>query len=51
MRTLTHILAVLLLSAVSLGAQFGGELTFGLGGEPKNLHPLQAVDEPSEVVR
>ena len=51
MRILTHVLAVLFLSAVSLSAQFGGELTFGLGGEPKNLHPLQAVEEPSEVVR
>jgi len=51
MRPLTHLLAVLLLSAASLGAQFGGELTFGLGGEPKNMHPLQAVEEPSEVVR
>ncbi len=51
MRTLTHILAILFLSAASLSAQFGGELTFGLGGEPKNLHPLQALEEPSEVVR
>ena len=51
MRTLTHILAVLLLSAASLCAQFGGELTFALGGEPKNLNPLKAVEEPSEVVR
>lgn len=51
MRTLTHLLAVLFLSAAALSAQFGGELTFGLGGEPKNLHPLQAVEEPSEVVR
>lgn len=51
MRTLTHLLAVLFLSAASLSAQFGGELTFGLGGEPANLHPLQALEEPSEVVR
>lgn len=51
MRTLTPILGALLLSAASLSAQFGGELTFALGGEPKNLHPLKAVEEPSEVVR
>lgn len=51
MRTLTRFLAVLFLSAASLSAQFGGELIFGLGGEPKNLHPLQALEEPSEVVR
>ncbi len=32
-------------------AQFGGELTFALRGEPKNLDPFEAVDEPSELVR
>ena len=40
-----------LLVAQGAAAQFGGELVFALRDEPKNLNPLGAIDEPSELVR
>ncbi len=49
-RTLKLIAALALVLAHSSPAQFGGELTFALRDEPKNLEPFEAVDEPSELV-
>ncbi len=51
MRTAIHLFFAFIFTAAALCGQFGGELRFALGGEPRNLHPLEAVDEPSEVVR
>ena len=45
------LVAAPLLLTSGVFAQFGGELTFALRGEPKNLDPFEAVDEPSELVR
>lgn len=45
------LLALALLAALPLLAQFGGELRFALRSEPKTLHPLLVTDENSEAVR
>src|SRR5580765_166542 len=43
--------AMLLLGAVSLFAQGGGELRFCLRSEPKTFNPLLVEDESSETIR
>jgi peptide/nickel transport system substrate-binding protein len=42
---------LLLASAASLCAQWGGELRFCLHSEPRSLHPALADDDASETVR
>jgi peptide/nickel transport system substrate-binding protein len=42
---------LLLATAVSLCAQWGGELRFCLHSEPRSLHPALADDDASETVR
>jgi peptide/nickel transport system substrate-binding protein len=44
-------LLTLLLAALPLLAQHGGELRFAISSDPKTLHPLMAADDNSEVVR
>src|SRR4051794_21061735 len=41
----------LLLAAVGLSGQWGGELRFCLHSEPRSLHPALADDDASETVR
>ena len=43
--------AILLLGAISMFAQNGGELRFCLRSEPKTFNPLLVEDEASETIR
>lgn len=44
-------LLILLVPALPVGAQTGGELHFCLHGEPKTFNPILVDDEPSENIR
>ncbi len=48
---LLALLAALLAAATTLSAAQGGELRFCVRGEPRNLHPLTAIDDISDTVR
>jgi len=51
LRSVHYLLAGMLGAAAMLHAAPGGELRFCVRAEPRNLHPLMAIDDVSDTVR